>query len=199
MCKKKKKEILRILLPPIFTFLLNSVVYWSAPLIKTGIAAHNLSSSVYRLVPFMPQFIIIYFGCYIFWVVNYLLIAAQKEKHRYQFFTADFYARLICFVCFVFFPTTNTRPELTGSDIFTGAVRFLYQIDKPVNLFPSIHCMASWFCCIGLRKCENVPKWYQNLSEVIAVLVHGSSADVRMDLGFIRESLKICQIGCNIS
>ena len=65
MCKKKKKEILRILLPPIFTFLLNSVVYWSAPLIKTGIAAHNLSSSVYRLVPFMPQFIIIYFGCYI--------------------------------------------------------------------------------------------------------------------------------------
>ena len=41
MCKKKKKEILRILLPPIFTFLLNSVVYWGAPLIKTGIVAHN--------------------------------------------------------------------------------------------------------------------------------------------------------------
>ena len=104
MCKKEKKEILRILLPPIFTFLLNSVVYWGAPLIKTGIVAHNLSSSVDRIVPFMPQFIIIYFGCYIFWVVNYLLIAAQKEEHRYQFFTADFYARLICFVCFVFFP-----------------------------------------------------------------------------------------------
>ena len=145
MCKKEKKEILRILLPPIFTFLLNSVVYWGAPLIKTGIVAHNLSSSVDRIVPFMPQFIIIYFGCYIFWVVNYLLIAAQKEEHRYQFFTADFYARLICFVCFVFFPTTNTRPELTGSDIFTGAVCFLYQIDKPVNLFPSIHCMRAGF------------------------------------------------------
>ena len=157
MCKKEKKEILRILLPPIFTFLLNSVVYWGAPLIKTGIAARNLSSSVDRIVPFMPQFIIIYFGCYIFWVVNYLLIAAQKEEHRYQFFTADFYARLICFVCFVFFPTTNTRPELTGSDIFTGAVRFLYQIDKPIN----------------------VPKWYQNLSEIIAVLVFISTLALR--------------------
>lgn len=179
MCKKEKKEILRILLPPIFTFLLNSVVYWGAPLIKTGIVVHNLSSSVDRIVPFMPQFIIIYFGCYIFWVVNYLLIAAQKEEHRYQFFTADFYARLICFICFVFFPTTNTRPELTGSDIFTGAVRFLYRIDKPINLFPSIHCMASWFCCIGLRKCENVPKWYQNLSEVIAVLVFISTLALR--------------------
>lgn len=114
MCKKEKKEILRILLPPIFTFLLNSVVYWGAPLIKTGIVVHNLSSSVDRIVPFMPQFIIIYFGCYIFWVVNYLLIAAQKEEHRYQFFTADFYARLICFVCFVFFPTTNTNALYTN-------------------------------------------------------------------------------------
>ena len=102
-----------------------------------------------------------------------------RDRHRYQFFTADFYARLICFVCFVFFPTTNTRPELTGSDIFTGAVRFLYQIDKPINLFPSIHCMASWFCCIGLRKCENVPKWYQNLSEIIAVLVFISTLALR--------------------
>ena len=108
MCKKEKNEILRILLPPIFTFLLNSVVYWGAPLIKIGIAACNLSSSVDRIVPFMPQFIIIYFGCYIFWVVNYLLIAAQKEEHRYQFFTADFYARLICFVCFVFFREYET-------------------------------------------------------------------------------------------
>lgn len=179
MYKKEKKEILRILLPPIFTFLLNSVVYWGAPLIKTGIAEHNLSSSVDGLVPFMPQFIIVYFGCYIFWVVNYLLIAAQKEEHRYQFFTADFYARLICFVCFVFFPTTNTRPELIGSDIFTDAVRFLYQIDKPLNLFPSIHCMASWFCCIGLRKCENIPKWYQNLSKFIAVLVFISTLALR--------------------
>ena len=87
--------------------------------------------------------------------------------------------RFVCFVCFVFFPTTNTRPELTGSDIFTGAVCFLYQIDKPVNLFPSIHCMASWFCCIGLRKCENVPKWYQNLSEIIAVLVFISTLALR--------------------
>ena len=89
MCKKKKKEILRILLPPIFTFLLNSVVYWSAPLIKTGIAAHNLSSSVYRLVPFMPQFIMdaIYSGLWIIYSlrrrkrntgINFLLLTFMR-------------------------------------------------------------------------------------------------------------------------
>ena len=163
MCKKRKRNLKKFYQPPIFTFLLNSVVYWGAPLIKTGIAARNLSSSVDRIVPFMPQFIIIYFGCYIFWVVNYLLIAAQKEEHRYQFFTADFYARLICFVCFVFFPTTNTRPELTGSDIFTGAVRFLYQIDKPVNLFPSISLL--WRAGFAVQDLENV-KMFQSGTEI---------------------------------
>lgn len=179
LSKKELKEILRILLPPIFTFLVNSVVYWGAPLIKTGITRHNLSSSLDNLVPVMPPFILVYFGCYIFWVVNYLLIAAQKEEHRYQFFTADFYARLICFICFVFFPTTNTRPELAGDDIFTGAVQFLYWIDKPVNLFPSIHCMASWFCCIGLRNCKSVPGWYKNFSKIVAVLVFISTLALR--------------------
>ena len=176
---KDKREKIKILLPPIFTFLLNSVVYWGTPLIKTGIARHNLSSPFDNIVTFIPQFILIYFGCYIFWVVNYLLIAAQKEEHRYQFFTADFYARLICCVCFVFFPTTNTRPELAGSDIFTGAVRFLYQIDEPINLFPSIHCMASWFCCIGLRGLKSVPNWYKIFSKVIAVLVFISTLALR--------------------
>ena len=177
--KRTKKEILCILLPPIFTFLLNSVVYWGAPLIRTGIAQHNLSSSADGLVPFIPQFIIVYFGCYVFWVVNYLMIAAQTEEQRYRFFTADFYARLICFACFVFFPTTNTRPELAGSGIFIRAVQFLYQIDKPINLFPSIHCMASWFCCIGLRTCDHIPKWYKNVSKIIAVLVFISTLALR--------------------
>ena len=38
----------------------------------------------------MPQFIIIYFGCYLFWVVNYFMASMREEKVKYRFFTADF-------------------------------------------------------------------------------------------------------------
>ena len=137
------------------------------------------SGGLDELVPFMPAFIIIYFGCYIFWVVNYLMVAFYEDENKYRFYTADFYARLICLTFFVFFPTTNTRPELTGNGIFIRAMRFLYTVDKPVNLFPSIHCMASWFCCIGLRKCKEIPEWYKLMSVLIAISVFISTLATR--------------------
>ena len=131
------------------------------------------------MIPFMPQFIIIYFGCYLFWVVNYFMASMREEKVKYQFFTADFYARLVCMLCFIFFPTTNTRPVLTGTDIWTQAVRFLYTVDKPINLFPSIHCMASWFSCIAVRKNRKIPNWYKAFSVLMTVLVVISTLALR--------------------
>lgn len=182
---KNSEELCKIVLPPLFTFVVNSLVYWGAPLIVGTGRSHNLSGGLDELVPFMPAFIIIYFGCYIFWVVNYLMVAFYEDENKYRFYTADFYARLICLAFFVLFPTTNTRPELTGNGIFIRAMRFLYTVDKPVNLLPSIHCMASWFCCIGLRKCKEIPEWYKLMSVLIAISVfistlatrqHGSAA-----------------------
>ena len=126
-------------------------------------------------IPLIPAFILVYFGCYIFWVINYLLISLREEEIKYRFFTADLYARIICFLFFVFYPTTNVRPELVGNGIFVQGMRFLYQIDKPVNLFPSIHCMASWFCCIGIRRDKKIPVWYKIVSVMIAVLVFVST------------------------
>ena len=98
---------------------------------------------------------------------------------KYQFFTADFYARLVCMLCFIFYPTTNTRPVLTGTDIWTQAVRFLYTVDKPINLFPSIHCMASWFSCIAVRKNRKISNWYKAFSVLMTVLVVISTLALR--------------------
>ena len=176
---KNSEELCKIVLPPLFTFVVNSLVYWGAPLIVGTGRSHNLSGGLDELVPFMPAFIIIYFGCYIFWVVNYLMVAFYEDENKYRFYTADFYARLICLTFFVFFPTTNTRPELTGNGIFIRSMRFLYTVDKPVNLFPSIHCMASWFCCIGLRKCKEIPEWYKLMSVLIAISVFISTLATR--------------------
>ena len=93
---KNSEELCKIVLPPLFTFVVNSLVYWGAPLIVGTGRSHNLSGGLDELVPFMPAFIIIYFGCYIFWVVNYLMVAFYEDENKYRFYTADFYARLIC-------------------------------------------------------------------------------------------------------
>lgn len=162
----------KLKLPPLLIALLvNNCVYFGSRLLMSGAHHHNLDSLLDAQIPFIPQFIIVYLGCYLFWIFNYILIACSDKEVCFRFFTADFYGRIICLVCFLLFPTTNTRPDLIGNDVWTQLVRFLYSADAANNLFPSIHCMVSWYCCVGLRKCGWIPKWYRALSYALAVTV----------------------------
>ena len=79
------------------------------------------------------------------------------------------------FFFFLIFPTTNTRPEVTGSSVWDVLMRFLYRVDTADNLFPSIHCLTSWFCFIGIRGKKEIPKGYRIFSCLMAVAVFVST------------------------
>ena len=51
----------------------------------------------------------------------------------------------------------------------------IYRMDKPDNLFPSLHCVFSWICFRGAMHLKKVPKWYVPLTFVISVLVFAST------------------------
>ena len=161
--------------PLIFSFVFNCLVYSGSRMIAGGWYHHNIETGVDRSIPFVPEFLVIYFGCYVFWAVNYILIARQDRRSVYQFFTGDFISRCVCLVSFLAFPTTNTRPLITGSGLWNQAALWLYSIDAADNLFPSIHCLVSWFCYLGIRGRKEIPRWYQSVSMVIAILVFAST------------------------
>lgn len=161
--------------PVIFSFVFNCLVYSGSRVIAGGWYHHNIETGVDRSIPFVPEFLVIYFGCYVFWAVNYILIARQDRRSVYQFFTGDFISRCVCLVSFLAFPTTNTRPLITGSGLWNQAALWLYSIDAADNLFPSIHCLVSWFCYLGIRGRKEIPRWYQSVSMVIAILVFAST------------------------
>ena len=50
-------------------------------------------------------------------------------------------------------------------------VKWLYRVDEPANLFPSIHCLVSWFCVIGIKNRMDIPNWYKGISFVFALLI----------------------------
>ena len=161
--------------PVIFSFVFNCLVYSGSRMIAGGWYHHNIETGVDRSIPFVPEFLVIYFGCYVFWAVNYILSAMQDRRSVYQFFTGDFISRCVCLVSFLAFPTTNTRPLITGSGLWNQAALWLYSIDAADNLFPSIHCLVSWFCYLGIRGRKEIPRWYQSVSMVIALLVFAST------------------------
>ena len=84
-------------------------------------------------------------------------------------------SRIICGIIFILIPTTNVRPEIIGNSLSANLMRFLYWIDSPTNLFPSIHCLVSWFCFIGIRKSEKIPRWYKIFSCIFALFVCAST------------------------
>lgn len=159
------------IIPLIFCLMVNTLVYNGSMKINSNRYHYDFTTSFDQKVPLIPSFLIIYFGCYLFWAVNYILIAKQGKEHFYRFQVADVLSRIVCFIFYVFLPTTNIRPEIVGDDIFMKGLQWLWQIDPANNLFPSIHCLVSWFCYIGIRGQKKVPKWYRVASCIFALLV----------------------------
>ncbi len=152
--------------------LFNQAAYNGARLF-TGTWYHtDITSHVDDLIPLVPWTVVIYFGCYIFWGVNYCLCANQGKEERDRYFAADTLAKIIAFVIFMAFPTTNVRPEIAADqNVFNLLMRFLYWIDTPDNLFPSLHCLVSWLCWVGVRKRRDIPAIYRWFSLVAALAV----------------------------
>lgn len=132
---------------------------------------YDISTVLDDKIPLVAGTVVIYFGCYLFWAVNYVIGCRQKQTEAFRFISADLLAKFVCMICFMVFPTTNTRPVIAGDSFFEQAMKWLYQIDAADNLFPSIHCLTSWFCFIAVRKNEKIPVWYRMGSFLLAVSV----------------------------
>ncbi|MCI8550680.1 MAG: phosphatase PAP2 family protein [Lachnospiraceae bacterium] len=159
------------LIPLLTCFLVNDFVYFILRIFMEDAYHYDMTTFLDEKIPFIPGWVSIYFICYIFWVVNYLLIASRGKEHLYRFVTADLLSRIICGVFFILLPTTNVRPEITGNGLWENLMRFLYAVDPPTNLFPSIHCLTSWFCYIGIRGQKGISRAYQVFSLVFTVLI----------------------------
>lgn len=159
------------IIPLIGSFVFNTIIYSSTMALCENLPHHDFTTDLDRMVPVIPWFVYIYFLSFPFWAVNYILIGRGGKKQLFQFLTADLASRVVCLFFFVFLPTTNVRPEVTGTSLADDLLRFLYSIDQPTNLFPSIHCLVSWFCFIGIKNRNDIPKWYKGFSCIFAILV----------------------------
>lgn len=153
----------------------NGVIYQGSILLRRGDDMWDMTTWLEEIIPFQPAWIIVYFGCFLFWGANYILISRRGKEEWFRFLWADLCAELVCGICFILMPTTNVRPEVMGTDLASQLVVMLYQVDPPQNLFPSIHCMVSWFCFIGVRSDRRIPLWYRGFNCVFAMAVCAST------------------------
>ena len=170
--KKQFKIIPDYMFLPLFLAIIcNTVTYYGTRFVTSGWVHYNLSNGLDDIIPFVPWTVAIYLGCYLFWAANYILGCRQDERSTIRFISADFLAKLVCLVIFLVFPTTNIRPLVTGNSFWETVMLWLYDADPADNLFPSIHCLTSWFCFIAVRENPKVPGWYKVVSLLLAAAV----------------------------
>ena len=163
------------LLPLALALAVNCMAYFGARLFLTNASYHHMALPIDEMLPFVPAFIIIYILAYVQWVMGYIVICRDSRQMCYYIMAAEIAAKCICFLFFVFFPTTMVRAEITGSGLFDNAVRVLYEADAANNLFPSIHCLESYFCMRGTLMLKKLPAWYRILMILTTILVFAST------------------------
>lgn len=165
--------------PLILALAANFIIYFGVSQLRDHLTFHSLILPVDDRIPFFAPFIIFYILAYVQWIINYLLIAREGKAFCYHFINGDVISKLFCLVFFLFFPTTLVRPEVTGHSICDQLVRLVYQIDAPVNLFPSIHCLESWCCIHAALRMKKTPRWYLPITIVMSFCVFASTLLVK--------------------
>lgn len=114
------------------------------------------------MIPFCEFFIVPYllWFPYMFVAIAYFIFF-NKNKHEYYQLTFNLMLGMTVFliVSYVYPNMHQLRPtEFPRENIFTDAVRWLYRLDTPTNILPSIHVFNSLAIHMSLASCESMKK-----------------------------------------
>lgn len=102
------------------------------------------------IIPFIPAFSVFYFVWFIYMAAAtaYFMFNSKKDFIRLTSFIAVGMAS--SYIIYILFPNGQPlRPESAGDGVFSVLVAWLYSIDTPTNVCPSIHVINT----LGVHYC----------------------------------------------
>lgn len=132
-------------------------VYYGSRLFTLHRQHHNLEIPLDQKIPFVPAAIIPYVMAYAQWALGYIVIARDSKETCDEVLSAELVAKAITFAIFMAFPTTMTRPKVTGNSLIEQIIKTIYVVDMPRQLFPSLHCLESYLVWRGISRMKKKP------------------------------------------
>lgn len=185
MSSRRIKNFIRIWVPPyalvpiICCLMVNMIGYFGVQRISGLLHFYHFALPLDRRIPLVPAFVFIYVGAYAQWVIGFLQCARDSRTLCYRYMSAEVAAKLMTILCFLVLPTTILRPAVPGNGPAEILLRWIYMHDGPVNLFPSIHCLESWFCLRAAFAQKRTGRLYTVCMVVMTLLVFASVLLVR--------------------
>jgi membrane-associated phospholipid phosphatase len=110
----------------------------------SSLPAWDLTTSLDRRIPFVPELVWAYELCY---VLPFLTLVVVRDARRFVVARwAIALAVLVAFSAYVIVPVSFERPVIAGTSLSERVVAFEYAMDftPTVNNWPSLHVAISW-------------------------------------------------------
>lgn len=154
-------------------------VYYATKPLQMGLKHYTLDLPIDGMIPFLPEWVLIYALTFFFWLGGALLLMLQDRETCFRMYAGLGIAEIICAVFFVAFPTEIVRPEICGMAYGEKLLSQFYASDIPINLFPSMHCMMTYMMFRFFMYCRNVKKPYIIAAGIFVALVCSSTFFVK--------------------
>lgn len=104
---------------------------------------HSLELTVDDRIPLLPPFVFPYLSLYVLLLVSMWRFVKAETRIFTIAALAISLDLVISYLVFLFYQTRVERPVITGSDVSSSILSWVYSIDKPYNAFPSLHTSTS--------------------------------------------------------
>lgn len=159
-------------LPLLLCLVTNCSVYYISRLLSQGRPFHDVSIALDSMIPCIPFFFSWwYYAAFVFWAIAYVNYANLGKSHAWEIFFADFVGKIICAFFYIFYPTNLVWPEVVIRDYWSFMLGVIHNLDRPTNLFPSIHVLVSWLAFRYVYRIPTVSKRYKDLTLMGSLLV----------------------------
>lgn len=147
---------------------------------NSNVPIHTIHCSLDDKIPFCEYFVIPYLLWFVFIGVTLLYFGVVcKERKEYIRLAASlcFGMTVFLIVSFVYPNGHGLRPELEGNNVFLRLTEFIYRVDTPANILPSLHVFETIACYIAIVKNEDCKKHKGMciLTGILSVLIIAST------------------------
>lgn len=138
---------------------------------------HIINSTLDLKIPFCEYFIIPYFLWFLYiagTVLFFVFFNEDKTEYQNLLINLGLGMTLFLIVSYVYPNGLSLRPtEFPRDNIFTDLVKYLYRIDTPTNVLPSIHVYNSVAVFCAINSCRKLQKyrWVRISSFVLTTLI----------------------------
>ncbi|MEI7604536.1 MAG: phosphatase PAP2 family protein [bacterium] len=116
-------------------------------------------------IPIVPVFIIPYLiGTILFIIFPIFVFIKIRDKRFYSYSITIIIASIISVLIYFIYPTYVSRVDVTGVDIFSNLLKWLYSNDNMYNAIPSGHTFYTFIMYLYLQK------WFPKYKYIFAVI-----------------------------